>query len=151
MMRKKNKMFLLTLSALSLSFFQSDVFAEENSDSAEYQIVEFEKLTSENSYTYLLDEVMPKPEELEKIMPDSLVAITEKNESIDIPVEWYCDKEEYYDDTVYTIVFEPKFDTTVYNVGEECELPSFYVDVKAREEYKPSTLNLTGNGNEDTC
>ena len=151
MMRKKNKMFLLTLSALSLSFFQSDVFAEENSDSAEYQIVEFEKLTSENSYTYLLDEVMPKPKELEKIMPDSLVAITEKNESIDIPVEWYCDKEEYYDDTVYTIVFEPKFDMDVYNVEEECELPLFYVDVRAREKYKASTLNLTGNENEDTC
>ena len=151
MIRKKSKMFLLTLSALSLSFFQSNVFAEGNCNSEEYQIVEFKKLTPEDSYTYLLDEVMPKPEELKKIMPDSLTAITKENENISIPVEWYCDEKEYYDDTVYTIVFEPKFDTAVYNVEEECELPLFYVDVKAREKYKPSTLNLTGNGNEDTC
>lgn len=48
MTRKKSKMFLLTLSALSLSFFQSNVFAEENMDSAKYQIAEFEELTEEN-------------------------------------------------------------------------------------------------------
>ena len=151
MIRKKSKLCLLTLSALSLSFFQSNVFAEENMDSAKYQIAEFEELTEENGYIYLLDEKLPRPEELKKIMPDSLRAVTEENEEINIPVEWYCDEEEYYDDTAYTIVFEPEFDTEVYHVEEDCELPLFYVDVKAREEYKPSTFNLTGKGNEDTC
>ena len=151
MTRKKSKLCLLTLSALSLSFFQSNVFAEENMDSAKYQIAEFEELTEENGYIYLLDEKLPRPEELKKIMPDSLRAVTEENEEINIPVEWYCDEEEYYDDTAYTIVFEPEFDTEVYHVEEDCELPLFYVDVKAREEYKPSTFNLTGKGNEDTC
>ena len=151
MVQKKSTLFMLMLSVLFLNTFQTDVFAEEEPSGKRYQITDFKELPSENDYIYLLDEVMPKPEELEKIMPDSLTAITEENENISIPVEWYCDEEEYYDDTVYTIVFEPKFDTTVYNVEEECELPSFYVDVKAREEYKPSTLNLTGNGNEDTC
>ena len=151
MTRKKSKLCLLTLSALSLSFFQSNVFAEENMDSAKYQIAEFEELTEENGYIYLLDEKLPRSEELKKIMPDSLRAVTEENEEINIPVEWYCDEGEYYDDTAYTIVFEPEFDTEVYHVEEECELPLFYVDVKAREEYKPSTFNLTGKGNEDTC
>ena len=151
MTRKKSKLCLVTLSALSLSFFQSNVFAEENMDSAKYQIAEFEELTEENGYIYLLDEELPRPEELKKIMPDALRAVTEENEEISIPVEWYCDEEEYYDDTAYTIVFEPEFDTEVYHVEEDCELPLFYVDVKAREEYKPSTFNLTGKGNEDTC
>ena len=48
MTRKKSKLCLVTLSALSLSFFQSNVFAEENMDSAKYQIAEFEELTEEN-------------------------------------------------------------------------------------------------------
>ena len=151
MVSKKHMIFMLTLSALSLSAFQTDVFAEKNSDDAKYQITKFEELTSENGYIYLLDEELPKPEKLEKIMPDSLAAVTEENEKINIPVKWYCDEDQYYDDTAYTVVFEPEFDTSVYSVSEECELPSFYVDIKAREEYKPSLQSLTGNGNEDTC
>ena len=48
MIRKKSKLCLLAFSVLSLSFFQSNVFAEENMDSAKYQIAEFEELTEEN-------------------------------------------------------------------------------------------------------
>ena len=150
-MLKSHTIFLLILFALSLSAFRTDVLAKENSDIAKYQITEIEKLDLENGYIYLLDKKLPKPEELEKIMPSFLTAVTEENEKIEIPVEWYCDEEQYYDDTRYSIRFEPKFEASIYNVEENCELPYFYVDVKAREEYKPSTLNLTGNGNEDTC
>ena len=148
-MLKNRMIFMITLSAFFLSVFQTNVFAEEKQDSIGYQISKFKEL--ENSHIYLLDEELPKPERLEKIMPDSIDAVTKENENINIPVEWYCDEEQYYDDTSYTVTFEPKIDTSVYNVDETCEIPSFYVDIKEREEYKPSILNVTGNENEDTC
>ena len=150
-MRKKHLHFIWIFAMLFLGVVQMNVFAEEKSGLTKYQIVEFKELALEDSYIYLVDETLPDPEKLTKVMPDSLTAVTEENESINIPVEWYCDEEEYYDATMYTIAFKPEFDADVYTVKEECELPLFYVDLKSREEFAPSLLNVTGVANEDTC
>ena len=151
MLIKKIACAAFVMSSIFLCSFGKPVLAEVIPNTAKYEIVKIEELSAEDSAICLVDETLPKPEELTKVMPDYLSAYTEDNGHVNIPVEWHCDEKDYYDDTMYRVNFEPEFDTSVYSVKADCKLPKFYVDISIREQYKVSAFNLSGEANEDTC